>query len=126
MNEANTTCVEKYRCFNRLHSATFTLESAHVVAKVSFIRRVLNGQANMPVETNMMTLSLFRKFLCALWLCTGVCMIVATLLRCILSLREIHSINLRTIWSVRETVRNSFPRFPNKRMRWPGFKLFDG
>ncbi|QPH05531.1 hypothetical protein C2857_003381 [Epichloe festucae Fl1] len=44
-----------------------------------------------------------KKFLCCLWLCTGVCVIVATLLRCILSLRDIHTVNLTTIWSARET-----------------------
>ncbi|KAG6013633.1 hypothetical protein E4U54_006518 [Claviceps lovelessii] len=44
-----------------------------------------------------------KKLLCALWLCTGVCMIIAALLRCVLSLRTIHSTNSRTIWSLRET-----------------------
>lgn len=45
-----------------------------------------------------------RKFLCALWLCTGVFIMVATLLRCILCLQQADNINVGTIWSIRETV----------------------
>ncbi|KAG5941323.1 hypothetical protein E4U53_007429 [Claviceps sorghi] len=44
-----------------------------------------------------------KKMLCAMWLCTGVCMIIAGLLRCILSLGRIHSRNFRAIWTIRET-----------------------
>jgi hypothetical protein len=49
--------------------------------------------------------------MCALWLCAGVFIMVATLLRCILCLRQADDINIGTIWSIRETVR-----------RRPGFK----
>ncbi|KAJ0159521.1 hypothetical protein CTA2_9541 [Colletotrichum tanaceti] len=44
-----------------------------------------------------------RKIMCTMWLCTGVFVIVATLLRCILCLKDAKSINLGTIWSIRET-----------------------
>ncbi|KAI8255384.1 hypothetical protein K4K58_012228 [Colletotrichum sp. SAR11_239] len=43
------------------------------------------------------------KIICSLWLCTGVFIIIATLLRCILCLQDAQSINLGTIWSIRET-----------------------
>ncbi|KAK5993742.1 hypothetical protein PT974_07179 [Cladobotryum mycophilum] len=46
---------------------------------------------------------LTRKIVCGLWLCTGIFIIMATLLRCILCLRDVSSINLGTIWSIRET-----------------------
>ncbi|KAL7945277.1 hypothetical protein V8C42DRAFT_322680 [Trichoderma barbatum] len=46
---------------------------------------------------------LLRKFVCALWLCMGIFIIIATLLRCILCLQDVSSINLGTIWSIRET-----------------------
>ncbi|KAF6816449.1 hypothetical protein CMUS01_12266 [Colletotrichum musicola] len=46
---------------------------------------------------------LARKIICSLWLCTGVFIIIATLLRCILCLQDAESINLGTIWSIRET-----------------------
>ncbi|WYZ46646.1 hypothetical protein EsH8_IX_000871 [Colletotrichum jinshuiense] len=46
---------------------------------------------------------LSRKIICGLWLCTGVFIIIATLLRCILCLQDAESINLGTIWSIRET-----------------------
>lgn len=44
------------------------------------------------------------KILCAFWLCSGVFIMVATLLRCILSLRDPSQVNNMTIWSIRETV----------------------
>lgn len=44
------------------------------------------------------------KIICSLWLCTGIFIIIATLLRCILCLQDAQSINLGTIWSIRETV----------------------
>ncbi|KAI8296101.1 hypothetical protein K4K56_008113 [Colletotrichum sp. SAR 10_98] len=47
-----------------------------------------------------------RKIICSLWLCTGVFIIIATLLRCILCLQDAQSINLGTIWSIRETNRS--------------------
>lgn len=53
-----------------------------------------------------------RKAICTLWLCTGVCMIVAALLRCILGLQRVHYINYTAIWAVRETVRNKFCFLP--------------
>ncbi|PNP57093.1 hypothetical protein THARTR1_02935 [Trichoderma harzianum] len=43
------------------------------------------------------------KIVCALWLCMGIFIIIATLLRCILCLKDVSSINLGTIWSIRET-----------------------
>ncbi|KAK1977642.1 hypothetical protein LZ30DRAFT_664662 [Colletotrichum cereale] len=46
---------------------------------------------------------LARKITCSLWLCTGIFVIIATLLRCILCLQDAQSINLGTIWSIRET-----------------------
>ncbi|KAK6218427.1 hypothetical protein QIS74_06307 [Colletotrichum tabaci] len=46
---------------------------------------------------------LARKIICTMWLCTGVFIIIATLLRCILCLQDAESINLGTIWSIRET-----------------------
>ncbi|KAG6304934.1 hypothetical protein E4U45_000925 [Claviceps purpurea] len=45
-----------------------------------------------------------RKTICTLWLCTGVCMIIAALLRCILGLQRVHYINYTAIWAVRETL----------------------
>ncbi|KAL0766415.1 hypothetical protein CaCOL14_010860 [Colletotrichum acutatum] len=44
-----------------------------------------------------------KKIICSLWLCTGIFIIIATLLRCILCLQDAKSINLGTIWSIRET-----------------------
>ncbi|KAH8761526.1 hypothetical protein F5883DRAFT_562068 [Diaporthe sp. PMI_573] len=44
-----------------------------------------------------------RKIVCTLWLCTGVFVIIATLIRCIMCLQTIESINSGTIWSIRET-----------------------
>lgn len=44
------------------------------------------------------------KILCGMWLCTGLFIMVATLLRCILCLKDVDSINVGTIWSIRETV----------------------
>ncbi|RYP05601.1 hypothetical protein DL765_009802 [Monosporascus sp. GIB2] len=46
---------------------------------------------------------LLRKLVCALWLCTGVFIMIATLLRCILCLQQSDDINVGTIWSIRET-----------------------
>ncbi|KAI8312952.1 hypothetical protein K4K61_009340 [Colletotrichum sp. SAR11_59] len=62
------------------------------------------------VTTDMMVLyiplPLLCKIICSLWLCTGVFIIIATLLRCILCLQDAQSINLGTIWSIRETNRS--------------------
>ncbi|PGH13413.1 hypothetical protein AJ79_03692 [Helicocarpus griseus UAMH5409] len=44
-----------------------------------------------------------QKILYGVWLCTGVFIIIATLLRCIICLNDVASINLGTIWSIRET-----------------------
>lgn len=49
-------------------------------------------------------LPLRRKLLYGVWLCTGVFMMTATLLRCILCLQDVSQINVGTIWSIRETV----------------------
>ncbi|GES57977.1 hypothetical protein ATEIFO6365_0004005300 [Aspergillus terreus] len=44
-----------------------------------------------------------RKLVIGILLCGGVFVMVATLLRCILSLQSIDSINTSTIWAIRET-----------------------
>ena len=49
-------------------------------------------------------LSIKRKLIIGLLLCSGVFIMIATLLRCILSLRDIQGINISTIWAIRETV----------------------
>ncbi|KAB8071482.1 hypothetical protein BDV29DRAFT_197345 [Aspergillus leporis] len=48
-------------------------------------------------------LALRRKFIIGLLLCGGIFVMIATLLRCILSLQSIDSINTSTIWAIRET-----------------------
>jgi hypothetical protein len=45
-----------------------------------------------------------RKLVIGVLLCGGVFVMCATLLRCILSLQSINSINTSTIWAIRETV----------------------
>jgi hypothetical protein len=45
-----------------------------------------------------------KKLLYAFWLCTGIFIMTATLLRCILCLQDVSQINVGTIWSIRETV----------------------
>ncbi|EEH17162.2 hypothetical protein PABG_07249 [Paracoccidioides brasiliensis Pb03] len=44
-----------------------------------------------------------RKVLFGAWLCTGIFIIIAAIVRCILCLRDVRFINIATIWSVRET-----------------------
>ncbi|KAL4885798.1 hypothetical protein BJY04DRAFT_179217 [Aspergillus karnatakaensis] len=48
-------------------------------------------------------LALRRKLIIGVLLCGGVFVMAATLLRCILSLQDINSINNSTIWAIRET-----------------------
>ncbi|KAE8314035.1 hypothetical protein BDV41DRAFT_534884 [Aspergillus transmontanensis] len=48
-------------------------------------------------------LALRRKLMIGVLLCGGVFVMIATLLRCILSLQSINSINTSTIWAIRET-----------------------
>ncbi|CAM1501955.1 Fc.00g039390.m01.CDS01 [Cosmosporella sp. VM-42] len=48
-------------------------------------------------------LSIQRKLIIGLLLCSGVFIMIATLLRCVLSLRDITGINTSTIWAIRET-----------------------
>ncbi|KAJ0423569.1 hypothetical protein BJY00DRAFT_321698 [Aspergillus carlsbadensis] len=48
-------------------------------------------------------LALRRKLIIGVLLCGGVFVMAATLLRCILSLQSIESINTSTIWAIRET-----------------------
>lgn len=48
-------------------------------------------------------LPLRRKILFGIWLCSGVFIMVATLLRCILVLQDASQVNVSTIWSIRET-----------------------
>lgn len=63
-------------------------------------------------------LPLPRKLLYGCWLCTGIFIMIATLLRCILCLQDVSQINVGTIWSIRETVcvlmsRNKSERIPD-------------
>ncbi|KAL1966340.1 hypothetical protein VTN77DRAFT_4693 [Rasamsonia byssochlamydoides] len=44
-----------------------------------------------------------RKLLIGLLLCSGIFIMTATLLRCLLSLKDINGINTSTIWAIRET-----------------------
>ncbi|KAL1960120.1 hypothetical protein VTO42DRAFT_292 [Malbranchea cinnamomea] len=46
---------------------------------------------------------LYRKIVIGILLCSGVFVMVATLLRCILSLKDVEGINNSTIWAIRET-----------------------
>jgi hypothetical protein len=57
-------------------------------------------------------LPLQRKLLYGFWLCTGIFIMTATLLRCILCLQDVSQINVGTIWSIRETVRFLRLRLP--------------
>ncbi|KAK2769501.1 hypothetical protein CKAH01_15194 [Colletotrichum kahawae] len=49
-------------------------------------------------------LSIKRKLAIGVLLCSGVFVMIAALLRCILSLKDIDGINVSTIWAIRETV----------------------
>ncbi|KAM5346658.1 hypothetical protein ACJ41O_009663 [Fusarium nematophilum] len=51
----------------------------------------------------MVKLSIKRKLIIGVLLCSGIFIMIATLLRCILSLRDIQGINTSTIWAIRET-----------------------
>lgn len=57
-----------------------------------------------------------RKLLFGLWLCTGIFIITATIVRCVICLGDAESINTGTIWSIRETVlvHSHQPIFKNK------------
>ncbi|KAH0422186.1 hypothetical protein CcaCcLH18_12967 [Colletotrichum camelliae] len=48
-------------------------------------------------------LSIKRKLAIGVLLCSGVFVMIAALLRCILSLKDIDGINVSTIWAIRET-----------------------
>lgn len=52
-------------------------------------------------------LTVARKLAIGALLCSGVFVMIATLLRCVLSLQNVELINLCTIWAIRETVRDS-------------------
>ncbi|KAF7155856.1 hypothetical protein CNMCM5623_008736 [Aspergillus felis] len=54
-------------------------------------------------------LALRRKLVIGVLLCGGVFVMCAALLRCVLSLQSINSINTSTIWAIRETVRPLAP-----------------
>ena len=54
-----------------------------------------------------------RKLAIGVLLCSGIFIIVATILRCVLSLKSIQGINISTIWAIRETVRLK----PNRTLR---------
>lgn len=49
-------------------------------------------------------LPLVRKLAIGVLLCSGIFIIVAAILRCVLSLKSIDGINVSTIWAIRETV----------------------
>jgi hypothetical protein len=53
-----------------------------------------------------------RKIAIGVLLCSGVFIIIATLLRCILSLQSIQGINISTIWAIRETVSRRYTYQP--------------
>lgn len=59
-------------------------------------------------------LSIKRKLAIGVLLCSGVFVMIAALLRCILSLKDIDGINVSTIWAIRETVSNIYPLEPRK------------
>lgn len=48
-------------------------------------------------------LNIKRKLIIGVLLCSGVFIMIATLLRCVLSLKDISGINTSTIWAIRET-----------------------
>ncbi|KAK2053398.1 hypothetical protein LY76DRAFT_581822 [Colletotrichum caudatum] len=48
-------------------------------------------------------LSLRRKLAISVLLCSGVFVMIAAMLRCILSLKDINGVNVSTIWAIRET-----------------------
>jgi hypothetical protein len=48
--------------------------------------------------------SLHRKLIIGVLLCSGIFIVVAAFLRCILALSSIDQINVAAIWAVRETV----------------------
>ncbi|KAJ4263903.1 hypothetical protein NW762_005940 [Fusarium torreyae] len=48
-------------------------------------------------------LNIKRKLMIGVLLCSGVFIMVATLLRCVFSLQDINGINTSTIWAIRET-----------------------
>lgn len=52
---------------------------------------------------NQFNQTIHRKLIIGVLLCGGVFVMIATLLRCILSLQSINSINTSTIWAIRET-----------------------
>ncbi|KAH8199662.1 hypothetical protein TruAng_006192 [Truncatella angustata] len=54
-------------------------------------------------------LTIMRKLAIGALLCSGVFVMVATLLRCVLSLQNVEAINTCTIWAIRETVGPSVP-----------------
>lgn len=58
---------------------------------------------------NQFNRTIHRKLIIGVLLCGGVFVMIATLLRCILSLQSINSINTSTIWAIRETVRYKLP-----------------
>lgn len=60
-------------------------------------------------------LTITRKLAVSILLCSGVFIMVATILRCVLSLQDINGINVSTIWAVRETV--SFSPLPSMASR---------
>ena len=49
-----------------------------------------------------------RKIAVGLLLCSGIFIMIATILRCVMSLHDIQGINVSTIWAIRETVSGKY------------------
>jgi hypothetical protein len=52
-------------------------------------------------------LDIRKKMFIGILLCSGVFIMIAAVLRCVLSLRDIEGINISTIWAIRETVKTA-------------------
>ncbi|KAL6229649.1 hypothetical protein BDW75DRAFT_235036 [Aspergillus navahoensis] len=78
-----------------------------------FINYIMIATTNVVTDAILLTipipllakvrLALRRKLVIGVLLCGGVFVMAATLLRCILSLQDINSINNSTVWAIRET-----------------------
>ncbi|KAL4770625.1 hypothetical protein BDW60DRAFT_208999 [Aspergillus nidulans var. acristatus] len=78
-----------------------------------FINYIMIATTNVLTDAILLTipipllakvrLALRRKLVIGVLLCGGIFVMAATLLRCILSLKDINSINNSTVWAIRET-----------------------
>ncbi|ATY63579.1 hypothetical protein A9K55_008667 [Cordyceps militaris] len=55
------------------------------------------------VPPTLTTTTSIRKIIYCLWLTTGIFVVVASLLRCVLSIRYANEVDVSTIWAIRET-----------------------